>query len=123
MTTDVGVLTEGLPTFNAQLLAIRTGKGGRSFRGRMFVPPPPESGQSQSKLTPGQLILLTAFAACLIAKFIADKPATAWRLGVYSRKLGGEKYQTAAAGWTFAKSVTASDVIATMHSRKIGVGI
>lgn len=120
--TDVGAIAgDGDVSFTAQLLQIRTGLAGRTNRGRMFIAGVPEGGVSQSRLTPGQLALIAAFAACLVSEFIGQ-PAPAWNLGILSRKNLQQNYSNAHTNFRLATSVQATNLVATMRSRKVGKG-
>ncbi len=119
---SVGAGSESLPSTVAAVLSIRTGLRGRSKRGRMYLGGLPESGQATSALTPGQLVLVAAFATCLIDKFINNQVAGDAKLGVYSRKLGGTQPYSLVAGWYPATTIIAQGVLGTMRSRMLGRG-
>lgn len=92
-TADAGAVGElGVTSvsFAASLVNIRTGGGGKTGRGKMFLPPPGEAQVTQSAIDPGTLTLITAYLACVAGKFMGANPTTPWHLGVLSRKvLGG----------------------------------
>ncbi len=114
-----------LPSFNAALMSLSTGLGGRSNRGRLFMPGVVTSDTSMSKFTASGLAKWQAFLACMIGKFVgaaADVDSKVFNWGVLSRKNSGVNYATAGAGFNRIRTATAKDVIATMHSRKLGVG-
>lgn len=117
---------DALPTFNAALLSIRTAEGGRSKRGRMFLAGLPETGTTGSSIAVAQptWAAILAFAACLVSKFIEleDIGVGKFRLGVYSRKLGGSAFPYGAAGFSPAVTVSPVVLVATMRSRKVGRG-
>lgn len=121
-TVTVGSLTASEPGQIAQLLAIYTGTGGRRGRGRIFLPPPPEGGVDQSSLTSAQLALLVAFGTCLATKFIGSGRTFAGALlGVFSRvdMAASNNINTA---FRQASKITVRGDVATMRSRKKGVG-
>lgn len=121
--TDIGEGTASDVSFAAQLLSLKTGKGGRSKRGRMFCPPPPEDGVTESALTPGQVALLAAFAACLATKFLTPNGTQDdWRLAVLSRKLLAANNNNFDLAVTEVTTITANSLVATMRSRKFGKG-
>lgn len=121
--TDIGeIATDSDVSFAAQQVSIMTGQGGRRKRGRFFLPPPPESGVSNSRLTPGQIALLAAFLACLAGKFIPPGNTTSWRLGVLSRVNMAAANGNALAAFTEGSLLRLNPVLATMHSRKLGQG-
>lgn len=123
----VGILTtDSLPTFNAALISIRTAQGGRSKRGRMYLAGIPESGTVGSRfdVTGPTWLAIVAFANCLVQKFITNEPigTDQFKLGVYSRKLGGSTFPYQAVGFTAAESLDPVSLVATMRSRKVGHG-
>lgn len=117
---------DSLPTFNAALISIRTGEGGRSKRGRMFLPGIPDTGTIKSNLdlSGNTWLAIVAFAACMATKFIQNEPIgnNNFRIGVYSRKIGGSAFPYGVAGFTPAISLNPVALIATMRSRKVGRG-
>jgi len=122
---DVPSVGERGPTsasFIAALAQKRSGVGGRSGRGRMFLPPPGEADIEASKLSDAALVLLAAFLACVAAKFIGNGSDTTWRLGVLSKK------QLNAVGGTFdnafhpVQQLVVQREVADLSSRKVGKG-
>jgi hypothetical protein len=121
----VGAGLGALPSFNAALMSLSTGLGGRSNRGRLFMPGVIASDVSQSKFTAAGLAKWQAFLACMVGKFVglpADVDSKVFNWGVLSRKNSGVNFATAGAGFNRIRTATAKDVVATMHSRKLGVG-
>lgn len=123
----IGALTtDSLPTFNAALVSIRTAQGGRSKRGRMFLAGIPESATIGSKfeLTNVTWLAIVAFVQCLVEKFVTNEPigSDQFKLGVYSRKIGGASFPYGASGFTAALQLSPVSLIATMRSRKVGHG-
>jgi len=123
----VGALSgDSLPTFNAALISIRSAAGGRSKRGRMFLAGIPESATIGSKfdLTNATWTAILAFVACLIEKFVENEPigSDQFKLGIYSRKLGGATFPYSAAGFQAAIQLSPVALLATMRSRKVGKG-
>lgn len=123
----IGALsTDSLPTFNAALISIRTNLGGKSHRGRMFLAGIPESATIGSRfdLTNATWLAIIAFAACVATKFIENEPVGSdqFKLGVYSRKLGGSTFPYNPVGFTPAISLGSVALVATMRSRKVGHG-
>lgn len=120
--TDIGAINgEGLPSYCAGLISIKTGVAGRRNRGRFYIAGIPETGQTASRLTNGELALLVAFATCLANKFVIPNNNFPMRLGVLSRKnvQGG---QNIGAAFREATVLTTTNVLATMRRRKLGVG-
>jgi hypothetical protein len=119
---NVGQLGVASFSFASTLVNVRTGQGGKSGRGRMFLPPAGEA-QTQNSLVDGPtLVLIAAFTACVATKFMGANPETDWHLGVLSRKkltaVGGS-FDTA---FQIATSLNPVAEAAIMSSRKVGRG-
>lgn len=124
---------EALPSYCSALLSIKTSLGGRSGRGRMFLPGIPEN-MTAGSLISSELALwaaLLAFSLCCVEKFAqigAPSPPTGttfpniWKMGIYSRKLGNPKTPYTLAGFHPMVSMTPKRELATTRSRKIGHG-
>lgn len=118
----IGQLGVTSVSFAASLVNVRTGQGGRSGRGRMFLPPAGEAQTANSLVDDATLVLIAAFLACVASKFMGADPDTNWRLGVLSRK------KLTAVGGTFdtafqiATSLNPVATAAIMSSRKVGKG-
>jgi len=112
--SHVGQLSPASVSFTASLLNLKTGGGGRSGRGKKFLPPAGETEIGASDLDGPTLILLGAFIACVVQKFLGNPTDSGWNLVVWSRK------NTAARE---VKSIIASPHVACMRSRRIGHGI
>lgn len=106
----------------ATLVEIRTGQGGRSHRGRMFLPPAGEADSNVSLLDASIITSLTEFVACIAGKFIGQSATEPWRIGVYSRKLGTPANTQWSNGFTEASQLLPKNTIAVMGSRKVGRG-
>jgi hypothetical protein len=103
--TDVGELGPTSVSFAASLVNVRSGFGGRRGRGRMFLPPPGEPQVANSDIDAGTIILIGAFLTCLAARTtLANNIAN---------------FDSA-----FREALSLNPVVslATMHSRKKGVG-
>lgn len=115
-----------LPSFNSAVLSIRTLQGGRSHRGRMYIPGIPEAATTISAFDTGNAFWtgLVNFAACLVTTFVFHDPVgpNHQQLEIYSRKLGGATFPYGAAGFTPAETVTPVVQIGTTRSRKVGRG-
>ena len=120
--TDVGQLATTNVSFAATLVNIRSGIGGRSHRGKKFLPPPGDANMTASDIDAGTLLLLAAFLACVAEKFMGADPTSDWHLGVFSPKLGGTKFQNFNAGFVVASSLNPVSLVAKMGSRKKGRG-
>lgn len=114
------------PSFVSGLISLRSSRGGRSGRGRMYIAGVPEGSTlaSHLKTDAGLYLAMVAFVGCMLGKFITkDVPVAGnWEWGVFSRKLGGSKQPFVATG--FAPMVAADVVteLATTRSRKLGRG-
>lgn len=119
---------DALPSFSSALVSIRTSRGGRSGRGRMFLAGIPEDQTTASHInTEGPFwAALAAFVQCIVTSFVglADPmpAANKWQFGIYSRKVGGAKFPFAVTGFAPATNLVPKSLIATTRSRKIGHG-
>ena len=115
-----------LPSYCSRLASIRTALGGRSHRGRIFFPGIPQEQAFNSQLNTGHAgwTAYLAFLQCLVTKFITGEPigSNQFRIGVYSRKIGGSSFPFNTSGFTQAAQLSAVTLIATTRSRKIGHG-
>lgn len=84
---SVGALSATSVSFAASLAQIKTGGGGRSGRGRIFLPPPGETEVTGSVMTGPTLALVVAFFTCMAGKFLGASSTDAAKVGVLSRKL------------------------------------
>src|SRR5690349_1023777 len=109
-------------SFESALVQIRTGKGGRSHRGRMFLPPPGEAATTASFIDNAVIADLTAFLTCVAGKFMGAGATEQWRLGVLSRKLLANNPANFDTAFTEATSLVPSKEVAIMSSRKVGRG-
>lgn len=118
----VGQLGPCSASFIASLVQVRTGLGGRTHRGRVFLPPPGEANTNVSVLDATAQQQLQEFVDCLLGKFTGVGATEQWRLGVLSRKLLG----ASVANWDNAFAEATSMVVSTnpaiMGSRKVGRG-
>lgn len=118
---------DALPTFCSIVVNIHSVRGGRSGRGRMFIPGIPE-GASQGSAIPTTnpyWTAIIAYLACVAGQFIhdvSDLDPNQLSLGVLSRKLGNSKPPYTAAQWARATKLIPNNLIKTTNSRKIGHG-
>lgn len=119
---EVGTLGEQGVLVGAQLVELRTGGGGRRGRGRNFWPPGPEVNANAGEWSPGQLVLIAAFCACMAGKFMEPGPTTDFRLGVYSKTTDDELLNDFSSSFREAIALVPSTVIATMGTRKLNRG-
>lgn len=117
---------QALPSFCSALFSIRTALGGRSHRGRLYIPGIPEAATTNSSFDPNHAFWagMLAYAVCLVTNFIPGDPvgSNSWAMGVYSRKIGGANFPYGANGFTPINDVVAVSQIATTRSRKVGRG-
>lgn len=116
-----------LPSFVSALISIQTTRGGRSGRGRMFIPGIPEGSTSGSSILTESPAwgAIVAYVACVAAQFLksVDLPANdQWNLGVLSRKLGNDKPPYLLAQFAPATSLIPKRLLSTTRSRKVGHG-
>lgn len=121
---------DSLPSFCAGLLSLRTGQGGRSRIGRLFLPGVAENLSSQSRLEGSYLTLLSNVGAALTSAYGPSGSYPYVRYGVYSRKLGVTRVLSptptlnySSAGFAIINSTVARPEVATMRRRKLARGI
>jgi len=116
-----------LPTFCAAVISIRTGLGGRSHRGRIYIPGVVIADDNQDFMDPADdlWVALLNFCVCLATNFIPGDPpgANSWSLGVYSRKIGGAAFPYGLGGFSGGVTFSPDRALATQRSRKFGRGI
>jgi len=134
MAPQVGDVIDGTPavdvlgtksatsvSFAAVLMQIQTGGGGKSGKGRVFLPPPGETEIQNSAISgPAEQFFLN-FAACLIAKFILNA-TTPWRLGVLSRKKVNNVLPAIDDRFREATNLVIKTDLSSIRSRKKGNG-
>lgn len=106
----------------SQLVHVKTGQGGRRGRGRNFWPPAGENVATLGEWDPAALALIAAFCACMAGKFMEPNPTTDFRLGVYSPTIDNILGQDFADAFSPAVTLTPSNVISTMGTRRKGKG-
>lgn len=131
ITVPSGTLTGGgaataLPSYSSAVVSIRTDQGGRSKRGRMYLPGIPESATLVSLFDTSNAywIALVAFVGCIASKFILGDPppANSFQMEVYSRKIGGAHFPYNIAGFTPVTQLIPVIPLGTTRSRKVGRG-
>lgn len=117
----VGQLSPSSVSFTASLVNVVTGLGGRSHRGRIFLPPAGETETANSILNQGAIDAITQFLNCVAGKFIGQGGTEQWRLGVLSAKAikAGQSFD---ASFTEAVALIPNNKVACMRSRKVGHG-
>lgn len=109
-------------SFESVMMRLKTGHGGKSKRGRNFLPPPGDADVVNSLLIAGDAQnFYSGFVACMAGKFIGPSATEDFRLGVLSRKIlqtTGDFHQAFTEGAQLAIEQTMS----SMNSRKVGAG-
>lgn len=129
--TGAGVQSDdSLPSFCAGLLSLRTGVGGRSGHGRLYIPGVPENLSSASRTEGSLLTILSDIGAVLLNRYSNSGGFSYARYGVYSRKLGVTRsagppptLNFSHAGFFPVTEIIARPEIATMRKRKLSHGI
>lgn len=118
-----------LPSFNAGLLCLRTGVGGRSGSGRLYIPGVAEGLSSNSKLEGTYLALLADIGAALVNRYGPPLVANVARYGLFSRRLGVTRNPGPPPSLTYSMNgfmpitgYIARAEIATMRKRKLAHG-
>ena len=119
---SVGELGPTSVSFIATGVEIKTGRNGRRGRGRMFLPPPGESNIAASEIDAPTLLLIADFLLCLAGKFLGASPTTDWRLGVYSRTIGGASFANFDAAFSVAAQLSPRGTAFVIGRRKKGRG-
>lgn len=109
----IGQLGAASHSFACALLNLKTGGGGRSGRGKKFLPPVGEANVTASEIDPATLVLLAAFIACLVEKFFGNPAESGWNVVVWSRKNNSARE---------VKSIIPSPHESIMGTRRIGRG-
>lgn len=114
------------PSFVSALISLRSVRGGRIGKGRMFIAGVPESGTLKSYIpTEGAFYAgLVAFVGCMMGKFLAPHtlPLNKWEWGVFSRKIGHAKAPFDPLGFSPIADAIVKPLLSTTRSRKIGHG-
>jgi hypothetical protein len=116
-----------LPSHISLAVNLHTTRGGRSGRGRFFIPGIPEAASQGSfiQTTNPYWTVILAFVACLASKLIhVNEPIgtnqVSW--GVMSRKLGGVKPPYLVTGFAPVTRAVARNILGSSNSRKVGRG-
>lgn len=123
----VGDVTgDNSPSFVSALVSLRTNRGGRSGRGRIYLAGVGEASTigSYIDIDSALWVALLAFTACMLGKFFTRDVAAAgnYEWGVMSRKLGGAHIPYSDAGFATIVSAKPARVLATTRSRMQGRG-
>lgn len=122
-----GSTGDAMPSFVSVCANIHTTRGGRSGRGRMFIPAVPENSTQGSFIptTNPYWDAILAYVACVASKFIhVNEPLSAEQIsiGVMSRKIGGAKPPYTINGFAPATKIIPSNKLSHNVSRKVGRG-
>lgn len=117
-----------LPSFASLCISIQSLSAGRSNRGRFYIAGIPETATTNSQFDTSAAfwIAAVAFCACLASNFFHPDGGVGedeFDIGVYSRKEGGAVIPYNPAGFEPAAALVPRQVVATMRSRKLGVGV
>ena len=113
---------QGINT-GTQVVALRSGIGGRNGRGRMLLPPAGENVATAGQWTAPQIALVAAFCACMATKFVGPSKSTNFTLGVLSRTIYNNAPGNLAAAFHAVATLTPDPVIGTLARRKMGRGV
>lgn len=106
----------------ASVYQIYTGGGGRSGRGRQFLPPPGEAQSTNSLIDAGTMTAIEAFLVCIAGKFIGVGATEPFELGVLSQKAFANTPGNFNTAFRPATLLVPSNVLGVMGSRKVGRG-
>lgn len=118
---------EPMPSYVSALVSIQASRGGRSGKGRFYLPGVPKAACIASNLNPEHAfwIAVGAYVACIVSKFMITNefaPIPEWQIGVMSRKFGGLKPPFIVEGFAPALAITPKLPLSTTRSRKVGHG-
>jgi hypothetical protein len=117
---------DALPTFNAAVLSLRSGLGGRSHRGRSFYAGVSEDDSANSRLLPDSFARLATIGVGLLATFGPTGSAAPIRYGIFSKLKGATGDPTnpwnPVTGFTGITQCAPRLDIGTCRHRKIGHG-
>ena len=111
-----------LPPANAVVVRIRTGLQGRTRRGRFFLGGVGDSLNNAGTLNGAGLTKVQQFMTAITTNFMGDDPLVGVTLGVFSRSRYSIISNPFDDYWKQATQLVAPGEIATMRSRKVGVG-
>jgi len=113
---------EPLPTFNAVVVALKTGLGGRRNRGRKFYAGMSAGEVDNSRITSTRLSALQADVDAINSWFAAGNSLSNLTWGIVHRQLNGTPVPLSADSYVPITSAIVRPVLGTMRSRKIGHG-
>lgn len=107
----------------ATLVNVHTGGGGKSGRGKIFLPPAGEAQTTASFIDPGTMTQVAAFLACIGGKFIGAGATEPFAYGVLSQKNFSNNPANFNTAFREATQLIPSNLVAKMGSRKVGRGV
>lgn len=117
---------DSLPSYCAGVLSLRTGLGGRSNRGRLYIAGIPEDDSADSRLNPDGLIRFQAIATSLLTNFAGSEFTNRFRYIVWSRRRAlidaDAPHPVVAFASTEIKQIIARSILGTQKHRQIGHG-
>jgi hypothetical protein len=119
---SIGAKGAASVSFMASLVDLKTGKGKKRGRGRIFLPPPGEPEIALSEIDPATLVLITNFCLCMAGKFLGASPTTDWRFGVYSRTDSGGSFGNFNTAFREIVQMSPRGTLAVIGRRKKGRG-
>ena len=119
----VGELSAASVSFQASVVTLRTGSGGRRGRGRLFLPPAGEAQIANSVIDGPTMVLLAEFLTCVGLKFLGAAPTTPWRLGILSQKDLNGIIGNFDNSFRVVSSLNTNADVGVMRSRRKGRGI
>ncbi len=117
-----GPNTGAFPALCASVIRIRTGLAGRTRRGRIFLSGVSLEWSTAGVLNANGILGYDGFMTRLSAGFMGPNPQSGFQLGVFSRTVYSGLLGTLADAFKPAISLQNPVEIASMRSRKVGVG-
>lgn len=114
---------EALPSYCSAVLSLRSGLGGKSRRGRLYIGGLSENDTNTGRLGPDSFAQLVVIGNKLIANYGATGSDTLFRFVIYSRLLGPSRVNGGPiVGVTPVTHCNARLILGTQRHRLIGVG-
>ena len=111
-----------LPTVNAIVASIYTGLSGPTRRGRLFLGGVAVDSVLNSVIAGQGPARYAGWTTAMANAFLGSEPASGYQLGVFSRKRYEILSNPFDEYWKPATAIQVKNPVATMHSRKLGVG-
>jgi hypothetical protein len=106
----------------AAVFTLRTGVAGKTHRGRIYFGGIDTIDFPNDILTPAAATVYANAAASILTKWGPSGTSLFFKLGVYSRELGGTNPYTVA-GWQQVTAIEPQAVICNQRRRRLGVGM